>query len=97
MRSAPGKLHGALAAIRVNDIYLAAQYARLKPCRGHNKALGAVKHSILIACWQMLATGELKTSAPTTTAHATPNEPHAASSPNSKPPGHHVTLNPLPT
>jgi len=49
----------ALAAIRTKDIYLAAQYARLKPRRGHKKALGAVKHSILIACWHMLTTGEL--------------------------------------
>jgi transposase len=49
----------ALAAIRTKDIYLAAQYARLKPRRGHKKALGAVKHSILCACWHMLSTGEL--------------------------------------
>jgi transposase len=49
----------AMAAIRAKDVYLAAQYARLKPRRGHKKALGAVKHSILIACWHMLSTGEL--------------------------------------
>src|SRR5438445_780539 len=49
----------ALAAIRTNDVYLAAQYARLRPRRGHKKALGAVKHSIICACWQMLSTGEL--------------------------------------
>jgi transposase len=49
----------ALAAIRSNDTYLAAQYQRLRPRRGHKKALGAVKHSILIACWHMLTTGEL--------------------------------------
>ena len=49
----------AMAAIRTNDVYLAAQYARLRPRRGHKKALGAVKHSILIACWHMLSTGEL--------------------------------------
>ena len=49
----------AMVAARSNDIYLAAQYARLKPRRGHKKALGAVKHSILIACWHMLSTGEL--------------------------------------
>jgi transposase len=49
----------AMAAIRTNDAYLAAQYARLKPRRGHKRALGAVKHSILIACWHMLSTGEL--------------------------------------
>lgn len=49
----------AMSAIRTNDAYLAAQYARLRPRRGHKKALGAVKHSILIACWHMLSTGEL--------------------------------------
>ena len=49
----------AMAAIRTRDIYLAAQYARLRPRRGHKKALGAVKHSILCACWHMLTTGEL--------------------------------------
>src|SRR5947209_16817573 len=49
----------ALAAVRANDVYLAAQYARLRPRRGHKKALGAVKHSILCAVWHMLSTGEL--------------------------------------
>jgi transposase len=49
----------AMAAIRTKDVYLAAQYARLRPRRGHKKALGAVKHSLLIACWHMLSTGEL--------------------------------------
>ncbi len=49
----------ALAAVRSKDVYLAAQYNRLRPRRGHKKALGAVKHSILCACWHMLTTGEL--------------------------------------
>jgi transposase len=49
----------ALAATRTNDVYLQAQYQRLRPRRGHKKALGAVKHSIIVACWHMLATGEL--------------------------------------
>jgi transposase len=49
----------ALAATRTNDVYLQAQYQRLRPRRGHKKALGAVKHSIIIACWHMLSTGEL--------------------------------------
>ena len=49
----------ALAATRTNDVYLAAQYQRLRPRRGHGRALGAVKHSILCACWHMLTTGEL--------------------------------------
>jgi transposase len=48
----------AMAAIRVKGNYFAAQYQRLKPRRGHKKALGAVKHSMLCAIWHMLATGE---------------------------------------
>lgn len=51
----------ALAATRTKDVYLAAQYQRLRPRRGHGRALGAVKHSILVACWHMLQTGELYT------------------------------------
>jgi transposase len=49
----------AMAAIRTNDVYLAAQYQRLRPRRGHGRALGAVKHSIITGCWHMLTTGEL--------------------------------------
>jgi len=49
----------ALAAVNNKDAYLAAQYRRLRPRRGHKKALGAVKHSITCAVWHMLSTGEL--------------------------------------
>jgi transposase len=49
----------ALAATRTKDAYLAAQYQHLRPRRGHKKALGAVKHSMLCACWHILTTGEL--------------------------------------
>src|SRR3954471_2362939 len=48
----------ALAAIRTKNTYLAAQYQRLKPRLGHGRALGAVKHSMLIAYWHMFSTGE---------------------------------------
>ena len=48
----------AMAAIRVKANYPAAQYQRLKPRRGHKRALGAVKHSMISAIWQMLSTGE---------------------------------------
>jgi transposase len=48
----------AMAAIRVNGNYFAAQYQRLKPRCGHRNALGAVKHSMICAIWHMLATGE---------------------------------------
>ena len=49
----------ALAASRSKDIYLAAQYQRLRPRCGHGRALGALKHSIITASWHMLTTGEL--------------------------------------
>jgi transposase len=49
----------ALAATRTKNTYLAAQNQRLRPRRGHKRALGAVKHSILTAIWHMLSTGEL--------------------------------------
>ena len=49
----------AMSAVRTNDSYLQAQYQRLRPRVGHGRALGAVKHSILCACWHMLTNGEL--------------------------------------
>jgi transposase len=48
----------AMAAIRVKTNYPAAQYRRLKPRRGHKRALGAVKHTLICAIWHMLSTGE---------------------------------------
>ena len=51
----------ALAATRTNAGYLQAQYQRLRPRIGHGRALGAVKHSILIAYWHMFTTGEVYT------------------------------------
>jgi transposase len=49
----------AQANTRSRDSYLSAQYRRLRARRGHKRALGAVKHSIIAACWQMLTTGQL--------------------------------------
>jgi transposase len=48
----------ALAATRCNGSYLQAQYQRLRPRLGHGRALGAVKHSMLVAYWHMFSTGE---------------------------------------
>ena len=48
----------AMAAMRTNDSYLQALYRRKKSQLGHGRALGAVKHSIISACWHMLTTGE---------------------------------------
>lgn len=49
----------AMAAIRTNDSYLQALYRRKKSQLGHGRALGAVKHSIICACWHIFTTGEL--------------------------------------
>jgi len=49
----------ALAAIRTDGSYLQALYRRKKPQLGHGRAIGAVKHSIICACWHMLTTGEI--------------------------------------
>jgi transposase len=51
----------ALAAIRTDGSYLQALYRRKKPQLGHGRAIGAVKHSIICACWHMLQTGEIYT------------------------------------
>ena len=51
----------AMAATRTNGSYLQALYRRKSSQLGHARALGAVKHSMLCACWHMLTTGELYT------------------------------------
>lgn len=51
--------NAAMAAVRTNDSYLQALYQRLRPRVGHARAIGAVKHSIICACWHMLSTGEV--------------------------------------
>jgi transposase len=51
----------ALAATRTEGSYLQALYGRLRPRIGHGRALGAVKHSILVSYWHMFSTGELYT------------------------------------
>lgn len=49
----------ATAAVNTNSSYLQALYRRKKAQAGHNKALDAVKHSMICAIWHMLSTGEL--------------------------------------
>ena len=46
------------AATRSKGTYLQAQYQRLRPRIRHGRALGAVKHSMLIAYWHMFTNGE---------------------------------------
>jgi transposase len=49
----------AIAAIRTKNSYLRALYERHRSRIGHGKAIGAVKHSMLVAIWHMLTTGQL--------------------------------------
>ncbi len=51
-------IEAAKAASRTKNTYLAAQYSRLRVRRGANRATIAVGHSILVAVWHMLQTGE---------------------------------------
>jgi transposase len=51
-------IEAARAAARTKDTYLAAQYRRLAFRRGPNKASVAVAHSMVVAAWHMLSTGE---------------------------------------
>src|SRR5262249_60228878 len=46
-------------AIRTDNSSPQALYRRKKPQLGHGRAIGAVKHSIICACWHMLTTGEI--------------------------------------
>ena len=59
VRRPRGARGGGARPLRTKGTYLSAQYVRLRPRRGHKKALGAVKHSIIVSCWHMLQTGEL--------------------------------------
>ena len=45
-----------LAAIGAEGVYRAAQYRRLRPGRGHEEALRAVKHPIIRAAMLTLST-----------------------------------------
>jgi len=47
-------IEAAAAAGKTKDTYLAAQYHRLVPRRGRNKAAVAVGHSILVIVWHLL-------------------------------------------
>jgi transposase len=54
-------IEAARAAARTRGTYLAAQYQRVRARRGANKASLAVAHSLLVAVWHMLQTGETYT------------------------------------
>jgi len=51
-------IESARAAARTKDTYLATQYRRLAARRGPNKAAVAVAHTMIVAAWHMLSSGE---------------------------------------
>jgi transposase len=51
-------VEAAKAASRTKGTYLGAQYRQIAARRGPNKATVAVAHSILVAAWHMLTTGQ---------------------------------------
>jgi transposase len=51
-------VESAEAAARTKGTYLAAQYARIKGRHGHNKAIVAVAHSILVIAYHILQRGQ---------------------------------------
>jgi transposase len=51
-------IEAARSAARTKDTYLGAQYHRIAKRRGPNKAAVAVAHSILVAAWHMLSSGQ---------------------------------------
>jgi transposase len=51
-------VESAQAAARTKDTYLAAQYARIKGRHGHNKAIFAVAHSILVIAFHIRQRGQ---------------------------------------
>lgn len=64
-RTTPGNPHlkdalgmAALASIRHKDSYLAVKYRRIAARRGGMRAIVAIEHTILVAIWNMLTTGQ---------------------------------------
>ena len=52
-------IEAATAASRTKNTYLQAQYQRLRARRGHARAITALAHSMLVATWHILTTGEV--------------------------------------
>lgn len=51
-------VEAARSAVRSKDTYLAAQYRQITARRGPNKAAVAVAHTMIVAIWHMLSTGQ---------------------------------------
>jgi transposase len=88
----------AMSAIRTRDAYLGALYRRKKAQGGHNKAIGAVKHSMICAIWHMLTTGEIYTDlGPDHFTQRNPERQTKRLVDQLERLGHAVTLGPVPT
>jgi hypothetical protein len=75
----------AMAAIRTKNTYLRALYERQRSRIGHGKAIGAVKHSMLVAVWHVLTNGQLYDDLGADYCRRrNPPAPPSTSSPNSK-------------
>lgn len=53
--------NAAKSASRTNNTYLASQYRRISARRGRLRAIVTLEHTILVAAWNMLSTGEAYT------------------------------------
>ncbi len=51
-------IEAAQSAVRSKDTYFSAQHRRIAHRHGHNKAVVAVAHTMVITAWHMLTTGE---------------------------------------
>jgi transposase len=88
----------AIGATSTRGSYLGALYRRKKAQGGHNKAIGAVKHSIICAIWHMLSTGEIYNDlGPDHFAQRNPERQTKRLVDQLQRLGHDVTLRPTPT
>jgi transposase len=90
-------IESARAASRSNGTYLGERYRRLARRRGDKKAIIAVAHEILSACWHMLTTGEIyREQGPAIVSERDADNARRRAVRQLQRLGHKVTLQPLP-
>jgi transposase len=90
-------IESARAASRSNATYLSERYRRLARRRGDKKAIIAIAHEILSACWHMLATGEIyREQGPAIVSERDADNARRRAVRQLERLGHKVTLQPLP-
>jgi len=86
----------ALSVIRSKNTYFSAKYKRIASRRGPSKALVAIEHSMAIAAWHMLTTGELyRDPGADYFTQRTPTKTKARAISQLESLGYHVTVEPL--